>query len=243
MASMIVWDKTKPLEDFLNLCQDWGAELRHCNLCQQSVQKSDIDIFTVFKLAVNNICTVIGLQIESENPSLEGLTQLLNTATQACRVVANTGLEDHVDMLQGGVGLLKCFTECQLSEQANVDIDLLQKCGALGRLLLQVKQKDEKMKGKDLCYVQALRGLMSKADLEVEKLSKSMRERSKEDVAKAIYELQPISGGQAAGKNWLDDETLEMSEWDPFMAHAKKTLLRMDAQLLENLLCTCNKAK
>eukprot|EP00971_Amphidinium_carterae_P174030 3449492-Amphidinium_carterae.1 len=237
MAEDITWKQDSDVQVFFSNCQTWGAELKHCTLSEQTLKKNDMG---VFKVAVVNICTAVAELMQDEAHSMESLTQCLNTASQALRVVPNTAMESDVDMIQSGLALQKILRESSLDDGTPIDNLLLLRCGELGRLVQQTQKKDGVLKQKEDIYLQSTRGLITKALDHVSKLSNTLRDQTKEVVEKAIYELEPICGGQAAGKKWMETEILE---WEPFMTHAKETIMKMDANLLDTLLNTANEAK
>eukprot|EP00971_Amphidinium_carterae_P108593 2149976-Amphidinium_carterae.1 len=236
MAEEVVWGEETSLEVFLSKCQEWGAQLTHCHLSKEALEKVDM---SAFKSAIVHICTMVGQQLSKEKGSLDIVEQCLHTAFRANVVVPSQAFESDLACLFSGVALHRCLADAVVQDATAIDLIDLQKCVALTRAVETSALKLKSVTNQNVAHVKDMPALIEKGEDQVQKLQYLIKSRCKQNLEKALTDLKPIAGGQPAGKPWLDED---ICDWEAFLAHASKTILRMDAHLLDNALSTAKQA-
>ena len=230
-------------EAFLGRCLTWGATLATCSLSADLL--SDAELHSTSQEALQVICSVVGSQLTSTLEGENKVEQMLNTASQASKVVEGLAEEKYVAILQSGLHLHRAYVDVSstvaLATQKAQLADV-KKVVELKRSLVQVQALLAADGVETMGFLDGVLELVEKGQLSVNHVTDNVQGQCSEDCEAKHTLLAAVAGGLPAGKMWLEDAPKEsLEQWESMMEYASKSLLLMEGEYLVASLETCQK--
>eukprot|EP00971_Amphidinium_carterae_P191553 3801352-Amphidinium_carterae.1 len=242
-AALVMSTAKGDIREFVAACNGWGQQLQNCRL--SSVHGQDEGLQDNSKKAIENICNTVASQMSAMDAQIEEVELCLNTAAQAAQVVEAKAFTKNLKVLGSGLKLWKVMkhaTSREVSAGAAPDQGLVSDCVSLQRCLQDMKKEKENTQGA-LPHEQALAKLVQQCEQHVKNNTKKLQDQAIEGISTCRDSLDAVAGGCANGKHWLEDWDKESKQdWQALLAYAEKTILTMDAQMLNDLIGSTEQA-
>eukprot|EP00971_Amphidinium_carterae_P057539 1137680-Amphidinium_carterae.2 len=229
--------------DFLTAVQSWGQQLQNCRL--DSKHANDEGLLGNSKKAIESICNTVASQLSATSAKLEDMELCLNTATKAADVVPAVGFKENLKVLQSCLKLWKAMKQATAmgeSEGAKSEKEKVGDCVCLQRCSQELKKHtgDGKV---SVPHLPALTKLVEQCDNQVKKETDRLQHQAIDGLTTCKASLEAVAGGSANGRSWMEEWHKEaQQDWQGLLAYAEKSILTMDAQMLNDLITNAQQA-